>query len=91
MAGPVEAAKASKPASAGWTDVAFAVLAVVAAVIVLRLPELSSGWKQQYDPTGHWLLSTLIASLPVVVLSALSRSAIPKRIMQRLPDWRQHC
>ena len=68
MAGSAHAAKQSKPAAAGWTDVAFSVLAVVAAVIVLRLPELSSGWKQQYDPTGHWLLSTLIASLPVVVL-----------------------
>src|SRR5208337_3902316 len=26
------------------------------------------GWQQSYDPTGHWLLSTLIAALPVVVL-----------------------
>ena len=25
-------------------------------------------WKQQYDPTGHWWLSTLFAALPVVVL-----------------------
>ncbi|HZD30266.1 MAG TPA: L-lactate permease [Candidatus Angelobacter sp.] len=26
------------------------------------------GWQQGYDPTGHWLLSTIIASLPVIVL-----------------------
>ena len=25
-------------------------------------------WTQVYDPTGHWWLSTLIASLPVIVL-----------------------
>ncbi|HWS98084.1 MAG TPA: L-lactate permease [Candidatus Methylomirabilis sp.] len=29
---------------------------------------MSSGWQQQYDPTGHWWLSTIIASLPVIVL-----------------------
>jgi lactate permease len=43
-------------------------VAIVLAIVVLRLPELTSGWQQQYDPTGHWWLSTIIASLPVIVL-----------------------
>ena len=25
-------------------------------------------WSQGYDPTGHWVLSTLLAALPLVVL-----------------------
>jgi lactate permease len=29
---------------------------------------VSSPWSQAYDPSGHWLISTLIAALPVVVL-----------------------
>ena len=43
-------------------------VAVVVAVIVLRLPSLSGTWAQNYDPTGHWWLSTILASLPVIVL-----------------------
>src|SRR5579862_2542054 len=27
-------------------------------------------WQQQYDPLGHWQLSTLVAAIPVVVLLA---------------------
>jgi lactate permease len=43
-------------------------IAVVAAVVILRIPALTSPWPQNYDPTGHWWLSTLVAALPVVVL-----------------------
>ena len=43
-------------------------VAIVVAVIILRLPALSSSWQQQYDPMGHWWLSTIIAALPVIVL-----------------------
>jgi len=46
----------------------FTLAAIIAAVVILRLPEVSGGWQQQYDPTGHWWLSTIIASLPVIVL-----------------------
>jgi lactate permease len=28
-------------------------------------------WMQNYDPTGHWWLSTLIAALPIIVLLGL--------------------
>jgi lactate permease len=44
------------------------VVAVVVAVIILRIPPLPGTWAQSYDPTGHWWLSTLLASLPVIVL-----------------------
>src|SRR3989441_8478490 len=28
-------------------------------------------WTQVYDPLGHWLLSTLVAALPIIVLFGL--------------------
>ena len=59
---------APPPASIGWVGVVLTLLAIILAMVVLRLPELPSGWQQQYDPTGHWWLSTIIASLPVIVL-----------------------
>jgi len=72
MAGPSATAKPSHtsatPASAGWTGIVLTIVALVLAIVVLRLPEFTAGWQQLYDPTGHWWLSTLIASLPVIVL-----------------------
>jgi lactate permease len=44
------------------------IAAVVAAVLILRIPPLPKPWAQNYDPTGSWWLSTLIAALPIVVL-----------------------
>jgi len=44
------------------------VAAIVAAVLILRIPPLAHPWPQGYDPLGHWWLSTLIATIPVVVL-----------------------
>ncbi len=41
---------------------------IIAAVVILRIPPLAHPWPQNYDPTGHWWLSTLIAALPIVVL-----------------------
>jgi lactate permease len=41
---------------------------VIASVVILRLPVLSSTWQQNYNPTGHWFLSTLLAAIPIVVL-----------------------
>src|SRR5215475_4214950 len=60
--------KPSQGAASGWIGLVFTALAVVLAIVILRLPEFSGGWQQQYDPTGRWWLSTLIASLPVIVL-----------------------
>jgi lactate permease len=45
-----------------------ALIAVIAAIIILKIPSLKAPWSQGYDPTGRWWLSTLVASLPVVVL-----------------------
>ncbi len=46
-----------------------AILSLVAgAVYLLKTNPLTGSWKQGYDPTGHWWLSTLFAAMPVVVL-----------------------
>jgi lactate permease len=44
------------------------VCVAVLAIVILRVPALAAPWSQGYDPTGHWWLSTLVATLPVVVL-----------------------
>jgi lactate permease len=41
---------------------------MLAAVLILRIPPLGHPWPQNYDPTGRWWLSALLAALPVVVL-----------------------
>lgn len=38
------------------------------AVVILRLPAISQPWSQGYDPLGSWILSTLVAALPVIAL-----------------------
>ena len=46
-----------------------AALALLIAIIYLFATNSSAGhWAQNYNPTGHWLVSTLIAALPIVVL-----------------------
>src|SRR5579863_4241199 len=44
------------------------IIAAIAAITILRISPLRAAWAQGYDPTGHWWLSTLLASLPIVVL-----------------------
>src|SRR6202051_801872 len=44
------------------------VVIIVAAVLILRIPSPAHPWQQNYDPMGHWWLSALVATLPVVVL-----------------------
>lgn len=62
-------AKASAPPSANPILSALAILvAGVVAAAILKIPALTSPWQQNYDPTGRWWLSTLLAALPVVVL-----------------------
>jgi lactate permease len=63
------AAKEQAPPAANLGMLAL-ILAIVAilAVVILKLPALGAPWAQNYDPTGHWWLSTLVATLPVVVL-----------------------
>jgi lactate permease len=60
-----------KPSSPKANSVAWlvaVVAAIVAAVLILRIPAPGHPWPQNYDPTGHWWLSALVAALPVVVL-----------------------
>src|SRR6202790_4618635 len=42
--------------------------AIVAAILILRIPPLAHPWPQSYEPTGHWWISALLGALPVGVL-----------------------
>lgn len=59
------------PALSSTSSVAWVIAllgSVVAAWFIWRIPAAANAWPQNYDPTGHWWLSTLLAALPVVVL-----------------------
>jgi lactate permease len=63
---------ASAPGAGSTLSVVLAVAGIVAlivgAIYILQTNPHSGTWLQGYDPTGHWWLSTIFASLPVVVL-----------------------
>jgi lactate permease len=64
-------AKVSKPAVETANPIAWVtalIAAIIASVLILKLPALAHPWPQSYDPTGRWWLSALLAALPVVVL-----------------------
>jgi lactate permease len=63
---PVPQISASRANPVVW--ITALVAAIVAAVLILRIPPLAHPWPQGYDPLGHWWLSALVATLPVVVL-----------------------
>src|SRR5271168_2014510 len=63
-----EASKGAPPKASPLASAIFVIIAAVVSVIILRMPAVTAPWSQQYDPMGHWLLSTVIAALPVVVL-----------------------
>jgi len=65
---PASAPKAAPPAGKPLTSIIFVIIAAIAATIILKIPPVGAPWSQGYDPTGHWLLSTIIAALPVIVL-----------------------
>jgi lactate permease len=66
---PTATAPKASPASANPLAWGIALIAAIAAaVMILKIAPLGHPWPQNYDPTGHWFISTLIASLPVVVL-----------------------
>ncbi len=51
---------------------------IVAAVVILRVPALSHAWAQTYDPIGSWWISTIVASIPVIVLlGTLASNKVP--------------
>ena len=61
------------------------VVAVVIAVMILRIHPLPGTWAQNYDPTGRWWLSTILASLPVIVWSELIVAAISASFDNKAP------
>ena len=55
--------------SESWvTVIVLTVVAAGAAAWLLNTNHVTSPWQQNYDPVGHWLLSALVAALPVIVL-----------------------
>jgi lactate permease len=65
---PAQVAKAPPTGANPVAWVTALLAAAVAATLILKTPPLAYPWPQNYDPTGHWWLSTLLAALPVVVL-----------------------
>jgi len=71
---PYKAKSAPPSKTSAGSGISLAVMLVVAALIVagaiylLKTNPATGVWAQAYDPTGHWLVSTLFAALPVVVL-----------------------
>jgi lactate permease len=53
---------------APWIPLLAVVLLAVVATVILRMPAVGAPWAQGYDPLGHWLISTIVASIPVIVL-----------------------
>jgi len=60
--------KAAPPKENLFLPVILTVVVIILAIWILKIPPVSQPWQQGYDPTGIWLLSTLVAALPVVVL-----------------------
>jgi lactate permease len=65
-----ESAQSSKPASTASIILIVSVLAalVAGAIYLLKTNPETGLWPQRYDPAGNWVLSTLLAALPVIVL-----------------------
>ena len=66
---PAPATTHKSPSALPLTLEALAALALFIAIIYLFATNPAAGrWQQGYDPTGNWILSTVIAALPIVVL-----------------------
>ena len=48
--------------------IAASILLAAGVIYLIRTHPQTVPWPQRYDPAGNWLLSTLLAALPVVVL-----------------------
>jgi lactate permease len=68
MASGSTAKKTAPPKENYLASFLLTLVAVIVAVVILRIPALPGTWAQNYDPTGRWWLSTILASLPVIVL-----------------------
>ena len=63
---PAPQASLTSANSVAWIGALLAT--IIATVLILRIPPLAHPWPQNYDPTGRWWLSALLATLPVVAL-----------------------
>src|SRR5581483_4078403 len=54
--------------SSPWIPLAATVVLAIIATLILRVPPVGAPWSQGYDPLGNWLLSTVVAAVPVIVL-----------------------
>ena len=66
-AAPTASGQTSSARSSAVLFIALAA-ALAGAIYLLRTNVTGTTWRQGYDPTGHWWLSTLLAALPVVAL-----------------------
>ena len=65
---PFESRKDKPVPPSPWVPLLVVVLLAVAATVILRMPAVGAPWSQGYDPLGHWFISTIVASIPVIVL-----------------------
>jgi lactate permease len=65
-----KASKPNLPAKPGsWIPGTILIaIGVVASFWLLSTNHITAIWQQNYDPLGHWLLSALVAALPIIVL-----------------------
>jgi lactate permease len=64
-----EAPRPKQPATGSrLLAVIMTVVIIGIAVAILRIPPVSQPWSQGYDPIGTWVVSTLLAALPVIAL-----------------------
>ena len=60
-------AKPHAPASL-ILEAVVALVLLIAVIYLFKTNPAAGRWVKNYNPTGHWILSTLIAALPIVVL-----------------------
>ena len=68
MESPSSSTGTPKPASSLALFAVSIAVAVAGLIYLLKTNPAVGAWAQAYDPTGHWLLSTLVAALPLIVL-----------------------
>ena len=88
----LESPKTSQPnppaKSASWIPgVALTAIFVIASFWLLATDHITAIWQQSYDPLGNWLLSALVAALPIIVLLGSLAAGTSRRTTPPSPDW----
>jgi lactate permease len=68
MESPSSSTGTPKPAPSLALFAVSIAVAVAGLIYLLKTNPAVGAWAQAYDPTGHWMLSTLVAALPLIVL-----------------------